>query len=220
MEQKGKTRLTDKQWEQMQQDYAAGGLTLEAIAQKYGCSRGQAWIVCSRAGQRWREQGGMSNRKFATQQQAATKKIEEPQTDAEEPEEAENLFADCETKFMTKGAQLKLLAEQSGFEVLDELNLPGRMPKYAPVPSDIHPEVREVLTQTYPQGLYSHQAQGLRLVLDGHDLCLATPTASGKSLVFMTATADRLKRDPRPELLRCTRLKHSFGINSRNGKKR
>lgn len=93
-------------------------------------------------------------------------------------------------------AQLKLLAEQSGFEILDEVGLPEQMPKYAPVPSDIHPEIRDVLNDLYPKGLYSHQAQGLRLVLDGHDLCLATPTASGKSLVFMTATADRLKRDP------------------------
>lgn len=55
MEQKGKARLTGKQREQMQQDYAAGGLTLEAIARKYGCSRGLAWIVCSRTGQRWRQ---------------------------------------------------------------------------------------------------------------------------------------------------------------------
>lgn len=97
---------------------------------------------------------------------------------------------------MTLEAKLKLLAEQSGFEVLDEVCLPGRMPKYAPVPSDIQSEVRHALTHLYPQGLYSHQSQGLRLVLDGHDLCLATPTASGKSLVFMTATADRLKHDP------------------------
>lgn len=102
---------------------------------------------------------------------------------------------------MTPGAQLKLLAEQSGFEVLDEISLPGRMPKYAPVPSDIHPAVRDALTHLYPKGLYSHQAQGLRLLLDGQDLCLATPTASGKSLVFMTATADRLKHDPETRTL-------------------
>ncbi len=102
---------------------------------------------------------------------------------------------------MTQGAQLKLLAEQSGLEILDEVNLPPRPPRYAPVPNDIHPAVRDVLTQLYPQGLYAHQAKGLRLVLDGHDLCLATPTASGKSLVFMTATADRLERDPESRAL-------------------
>lgn len=92
--------------------------------------------------------------------------------------------------------QLKLTAEQSGFEVLDEISLPGRMPKFMPVPRDIHPEVQDILNHFYPKGLYSHQVQGLRLVLDGQDVCLATPTASGKSLVFMTLTADRLKRDP------------------------
>jgi DEAD/DEAH box helicase domain-containing protein len=102
---------------------------------------------------------------------------------------------------MTPDAQLKLLAEQSGFDVLEEISWPGRMPKYAPVPTDIHPEVRDVLIHFYPQGLYSHQAQGLRLVLDGYDLCLATTTASGKSLVFMAATADRLIRDPEARIL-------------------
>lgn len=93
---------------------------------------------------------------------------------------------------LTRSFQLRLIAEQSGFEVPDEISLPGRTPKYNPVPSNVHPEVRDLLTYSYPQGLYSHQAQGLHLVLDGHDLCLATPTASGKSLVFMTATADLL----------------------------
>lgn len=97
---------------------------------------------------------------------------------------------------LTPSEQLKLLVEQSGFEVLDEITLPGRMPKYAPIPSNIHPEIRDVLNHSYPQGLYSHQARGLKLLLDGHDLCLATATASGKSLVFMTATADRLRHDP------------------------
>ena len=96
---------------------------------------------------------------------------------------------------------IKELAEQSELEILVEVSLPGQMPRYSPVPSDIHPEICDVLTQSYPQGLYSHQARGLRLVLDGNDLCLATPTASGKSLVFMTAAADRLKRDPEVKTL-------------------
>ncbi len=105
---------------------------------------------------------------------------------------------------MTSDAQIKLiesLAEESDFEILDKISLSRQLPEYTPIPSDIHPEIRDILTQSHPQGLYSHQAQGLRLVLDGHDLCLATPTASGKSLVFMTATADRLKRDPEVKTL-------------------
>ena len=96
---------------------------------------------------------------------------------------------------------IKQIVEQSELEILNEVSLPGQMPKYAPVPSDIHPEVRDALIRSYPQGLYSHQAQGLRLVLDGNDLCLATPTASGKSLVFMTATTDCLKHDPEAKTL-------------------
>lgn len=96
---------------------------------------------------------------------------------------------------------IRQIAEQSELEILDEISLPGQMPKYTPVPSDIHPEIRDILARSYPQGLYSHQAQGLQLVLDGNDLCLATPTASGKSLVFMTATADYLKQDLEAKVL-------------------
>jgi len=102
---------------------------------------------------------------------------------------------------MTPDEQLKLLAEQSGFEVLDETSLSQRLPRYAPAPNDIHQDVREYLSRSYPKGLYSHQARGLQIVLDSQDLCLATSTASGKSLVFMSAAADRLKRDPDARIL-------------------
>lgn len=102
---------------------------------------------------------------------------------------------------MTSNVQLRRLVEESGCEVIDEITLPGKMPKYAPVPNVVDPEVRESLTHACPLGLYSHQAQGLEMVLKGNDLCLATPTASGKSLVFMTAASDRLRRYPKANTL-------------------
>ena len=93
-------------------------------------------------------------------------------------------------------SKLRLLAEQSGFEILEQVCLPERIAKNVPVPDDLHPKILEVLSRSFPKGLYAHQAQGLKLVREGNDICLATPTASGKSLIFMMATADRLMRHP------------------------
>jgi superfamily II DNA/RNA helicase len=47
----------------------------------------------------------------------------------------------------------------------------------------------------YPEGIYSHQAQAIELLLAGNDVCLATPTASGKSLAFMSAAAHVVRSD-------------------------
>jgi DEAD/DEAH box helicase domain-containing protein len=93
------------------------------------------------------------------------------------------------------------LAEQSGFRIVDRAQFPSRDAEYVPVPERLEPTVRDLLQLTHPDGLYSHQAQAIEMALDGHDVCLATPTASGKSLVFMAATVDLLKRDPAAKAL-------------------
>lgn len=46
------------------------------------------------------------------------------------------------------------------------------------------------------RGLYTHQHEALRRSASGEHLCLATATASGKSLVFYAAAADILAREP------------------------
>ncbi|MDP3719498.1 MAG: DEAD/DEAH box helicase [Acidobacteriota bacterium] len=52
------------------------------------------------------------------------------------------------------------------------------------------------LKAAFPIGLYSHQAQALQAVAGRKDICLATATASGKSLVFMAASLDLLLKNP------------------------
>lgn len=97
--------------------------------------------------------------------------------------------------------QLKALAEESGFNIADETTVPSRTARYSPLPNQLHPEVRALLQRLYPKGLYSHQADGLRLMLDQKDVCLATSTASGKSLVFMAAATHNVKSNPRSRVL-------------------
>lgn len=92
-------------------------------------------------------------------------------------------------------------ANGAGFEIVGRTQLPGRQPRYLPVPSRLDAAVRNFITSSYPNGLYAHQAEAIEAVLDGQDVCLATPTASGKSLVFMAVAADLLRRDPSAKVL-------------------
>jgi DEAD/DEAH box helicase domain-containing protein len=75
------------------------------------------------------------------------------------------------------------------------VTLEGRSATFKPVPSGLTPELRTALADRFSNGLYSHQSEALQAVLDGRDVCVATATASGKSLVFMTASVDALLRD-------------------------
>ncbi len=93
-------------------------------------------------------------------------------------------------------ATVEELLNEAGFRVVEQEIIEPRPASKLPVPQNLHPAVREILCAWYPDGLYSHQAQGLEDALRGQSLCLSTATASGKSLVFMAAAADRALRDP------------------------
>src|SRR4051794_21089053 len=90
-------------------------------------------------------------------------------------------------------AQLLALAN---FEVTAERSLPARSGTYKPVPTELEEDIKRELERAYPDGLFGHQADALRESLRGGDICLATATASGKSLVFMAAAADVLRKTP------------------------
>jgi len=91
--------------------------------------------------------------------------------------------------------------EDSGYSIADRQSLPTRNPIFAQVPARLHPDLRATLTNLFPDGLYQHQAKAIDAVLDGHDVCLATSTASGKSMVFMAAAIDLLLRDSMAQVL-------------------
>ena len=94
-------------------------------------------------------------------------------------------------------------------EILSRAELPpiekvvilGRDPKISPVPQGLCTSVEAALSRDYPNGLYSHQAAAIQQILDGRDICLATPTASGKSLVFMAAAAELTLREQSARVL-------------------
>ncbi len=62
--------------------------------------------------------------------------------------------------------------------------IPSRPEKYGPMPPDMHPKVIEALSERGIRQLYTHQVDAIQSVLDGKDLVVVTPTASGKTLCY------------------------------------
>lgn len=97
--------------------------------------------------------------------------------------------------------RLMRLAANYGFEIVEHATLDGKPPCPLVVPSGLHENVAEFLRKSHPEVLYAHQARVVEMAIDGSDVCLATPTASGKSLVFMAVTAHLLKQNPSKRIL-------------------
>jgi DEAD/DEAH box helicase domain-containing protein len=79
--------------------------------------------------------------------------------------------------------------------VLDH-ELPAVLGRFADIPDDLSPKVREALRRRGITQLFTHQADALRQAKAGRDLVIATPTASGKSLCYNLPVLDLLAREP------------------------
>jgi DEAD/DEAH box helicase domain-containing protein len=77
-----------------------------------------------------------------------------------------------------------------------QLTLPAIEGAWQDVPPTLSPEARRYLTTAAPKGLYRHQAAALEHALAGEDTCLATKTASGKSLLFYVSAIELLLKNP------------------------
>jgi DEAD/DEAH box helicase domain-containing protein len=91
---------------------------------------------------------------------------------------------------------LSEIIAELGLQVAEVETIPAREAAFESLPQGLHQDVKRMLNAEYPSGIYKHQAAGIQAYLEEHDVCLATSTASGKSMVFQTAAADLLLRDP------------------------
>lgn len=66
----------------------------------------------------------------------------------------------------------------------------------APWPAGLSPVLETLLGGTGIESLYSHQAQAIELILAARNVVIATPTASGKSLIYNLPVFDALLRNP------------------------
>ncbi len=83
-------------------------------------------------------------------------------------------------------------------EIHDEITIPGQEARHGDAPAWLtaSPVWPAVQAQTGDGQLYLHQAMGLELVGQEHNLVISTGTASGKSLVFQAPTLDHLANHP------------------------
>ncbi len=93
------------------------------------------------------------------------------------------------------------IARAGGAEVGEQIVFEARPAKTMPVPDNLHPLVKSRISAEHPAGLYSHQAIGIGKALDGLSICVATPTASGKTLVFTSVAVTTLLEEPESVLL-------------------
>ena len=77
----------------------------------------------------------------------------------------------------------------------------ARPARLAPLPGGLHPAVATALAAAGIDELFSHQRDTFDLIGAGHNVVLATGTASGKSLAFVLPTLDAAARDPQARAL-------------------
>jgi DEAD/DEAH box helicase domain-containing protein len=80
--------------------------------------------------------------------------------------------------------------------IAHEAILPALPPRHGPWPDGLHPALRDALHARGVDHLYTHQAEAIGAALDGHDVVVVTPTASGKSLCYTLPVLDAWLRDP------------------------
>ena len=86
-------------------------------------------------------------------------------------------------------------ADFPGDVTLDHV-IPEAPASFAPLPSDLHPELVAALARRGIQRLYSHQADAYAAVRAGRHLVVVTPTASGKTLCYNLPVLQRLLENP------------------------
>lgn len=88
-----------------------------------------------------------------------------------------------------------------GWESVYSERLSGREAQYFSA-SDLHlaPSTQLYLSHTVPS-LYGHQRQAIQLYAQGHNVCLATGTASGKSLPFYVSALECIERNAGARIL-------------------
>ncbi len=87
-----------------------------------------------------------------------------------------------------------------GEQLVRQARYGARPAEIAPVPDDLHPELKESLARAGIEELYAHQAEAFEAAMQG-PVIVTTGTASGKSLAFNLPVLETLARDRRARAL-------------------
>lgn len=75
------------------------------------------------------------------------------------------------------------------------VEVPAREADYEEFPGCVDDRVREALRKRGVNRLYSHQAQAIREVVEGRNIVVVTPTASGKTMCYNIPVVNSILRD-------------------------
>ncbi|MBO8130118.1 MAG: DEAD/DEAH box helicase [Candidatus Marinimicrobia bacterium] len=73
--------------------------------------------------------------------------------------------------------------------------IPGNNGSYADFPDDLNRDLKEALIKRGIEKLYSHQAEAWRLIKEGKNVCIQTPTSSGKTLCYNMPVVNSIIED-------------------------
>lgn len=79
--------------------------------------------------------------------------------------------------------------------------IPGSEGHYAPIPEETHPKLKEALASKGITRLYTHQREAYDLIQEGKNVCVVTPTASGKTLCYNLPVLQSVLKDPETRAL-------------------
>ncbi|MGV8074823.1 MAG: DEAD/DEAH box helicase [Syntrophobacteraceae bacterium] len=82
------------------------------------------------------------------------------------------------------------------FHVMHHAVLPSQKARYGHTTPDLQALLQECLATLGIKRLFSHQALALDLIRSGNNVVVATPTSSGKSLIYNLAVSEALLKDP------------------------
>lgn len=74
--------------------------------------------------------------------------------------------------------------------------VPGQAARYAPLPTGLHPALPAALALRGIDQLYQHQAETVAAALQGRNVAVVTPTASGKTLCYNLPVMHALLTEP------------------------
>jgi DEAD/DEAH box helicase domain-containing protein len=78
---------------------------------------------------------------------------------------------------------------------------PRAAQRIAPRGIPLAPAAEQYLRRNFPAGIYEHQYYAVEQLVAGKHVCLATSTASGKTLAFTTAAIDHLAKTTEARVL-------------------
>jgi DEAD/DEAH box helicase domain-containing protein len=92
--------------------------------------------------------------------------------------------------------QALLGAERLSDEVVFHTLLPEESATYQELRHPLPSEIQTILSQMGIKNLYKHQAQAIDHIRAGHHIVCATPTASGKTLIYNLPVLEKIHQNP------------------------